>query len=282
MDASAQVAGGDVAALVDFVERHRRLLVLTGAGISTDSGIPGYRDEDGRWKGRQPVLFQDYIRSDGVRRRYWARSMVGWPLVRRAQPNAGHFALAALQRAGRIERLVTQNVDGLHQRAGTDEVIELHGGLDMVVCLNCGTRTARETIQSLLKAMNPGLDGASVVALPDGDAELEASVFATFNVPDCPHCAGMLKPDVVFFGENVPRARVDQTREALGRADAMLVVGSSLMVYSGFRFCEGAARLGKPIAALNRGRTRADGLLSLKVEASCAEALVALSESIAR
>jgi NAD-dependent SIR2 family protein deacetylase len=263
-----------------FVQQYPRLFVLSGAGISTDSGIPGYRDADGRWTRASPVLLQDFVRSAAVRQRYWARSMVGWPTVANARPNIAHDALARLEAAGRLRRLVTQNVDGLHQRSGSSQVIELHGNLDRVLCLDCGALHSRVSIQRTLEALNPQLHAATTASAADGDADVEHSALDLFQVPQCPLCAGVLKPNVVFFGEGVPRDRVDGALRSLKQADAMLVVGSSLMVYSGFRFCEWADRMGKPIAAINLGRTRADHLLALKVESSCAEALASLVERL--
>ncbi|MDA0570502.1 NAD-dependent protein deacetylase [Burkholderia gladioli] len=263
-------------ALHAFVERHPRLFVLTGAGISTDSGIPGYRDRNGQWMRSPPIQYQEFVGSESARRRYWARSMLGWPVVGRARPNAAHRAIARLGAAGRIGGLVTQNVDGLHQRAGSRGVIELHGGIDGVSCLDCGAHHARAAIQHTLEADNPALLAYEAVPLADGDAQLELDTLDGFRVPACPICAGMLKPAVVFFGENVPRERVAAATRALDEADAMLVVGSSLMVYSGYRFCVWAGERGKPVAALNLGRTRADPLLALKVEAACGATLEAL------
>ena len=258
-----------------FVRAHPRLLVLTGAGISTGSGIPDYRDEAGCWKRKPPVLVQDFLRSAAVRRRYWARSMLGWPVIARAAPNAAHRALARLQEAGRVAGLVTQNVDGLHQAAGSTGVIELHGSLHRVTCLDCGGTESRAAIQMLLEGGNPVLLAhaeTSATAAPDGDALLESG-YDAFEIPACPGCGGTLMPDVVFFGGNIPRPRVEAAYAALDAADAMLVVGSSLAVYSGYRLCERAHATAKPIASVNRGITRADPLLSLKVDADCAEAL---------
>ncbi len=274
---SATVDPAALDALHAFVERHPRLLVLTGAGISTDSGIPGYRDRDGRWMRSPPIQLQEFLGSDAARRRYWARSMIGWPVVGRARPNRSHVALARLGDAGRIERLVTQNVDGLHQRAGSADVIELHGGIDRVTCIDCGAQHPRAAIQTMLEAANPALLGAQAEPAADGDAHLEWAALDTFRIPACPACGGLLKPAVVFFGENVPRERVALASQALDAADALLVVGSSLMVYSGYRFCVWAQARHKPIAALNLGRTRADPMLTLKVEAPCASALDALN-----
>jgi len=267
--------------LYDFVRQHPRLFVLTGAGVSVDSGIPGYRDDNGDWKRSAPVMLQDFLRSEATRQRYWARSMIGWPVVARAQPNAAHVALASLEAMQRTHLLVTQNVDGLHQRAGSTEVIELHGNIGRVTCLRCGATEARETVQVVLRDHNPEFVRAVAQTAPDGDADLEHGALDGFSVPECGHCGGMLKPDVVFFGEGIPRTRVDAARIALEEADAMLVVGSSLMVYSGFRLCEHAQALGKPIAAINRGRTRADRQFALKIEHGCGEALTDLVDTLA-
>ena len=278
-EAAESAAGID--ALCDFVAAHERLFVLTGAGVSVASGIPGYRDLNGDWMRAQPIQWQAFRDSEHARRRYWARSMVGWPMVARAQPNAAHRALAKLGGAGRIGRLVTQNVDGLHQRAGSAGVIELHGSIDDVICLDCGARHARAAIQALLLRDNPALADANAAASADGDAHLEWDALDAFRVPACSHCGGMLKPDVVFFGENVPRERVQAARQALDAADAVLVAGSSLMVFSGYRFCMWAAEAGTPIAAINIGATRADALFSLKVQAPCGEVLAALAARVA-
>ena len=268
-------------ALSEFVTSHKRLFVLTGAGVSVASGIPGYRDLNGDWMRAQPIQWQAFRDSEHARRRYWARSMVGWPMLAKAQPNAAHGALAQLGAAGRIGRLVTQNVDGLHQRAGSVDVVELHGSIDDVLCLGCGTRHARAEIQTLLLRDNPSLADASAAVSADGDAHLEWDSLDFFRVPTCSQCGDMLKPDVVFFGENVPRERVQAAGVALEAADAMLVVGSSLMVFSGYRFCMWAAKAGTPIAAINIGVTRADSLFSLKVQAPCGEALAALAARVA-
>ncbi len=269
-----------LADLCSFVQQYPRLFVLSGAGISTDSGIPGYRDAHGRWRRTPPVLLQDFLRSESVRQRYWARSVVGWPIVANARPNSAHDALVGLEANGRLLQLVTQNVDGLHQRAGNSQVIELHGNLDQVLCLECGALHSRASIQRTLEALNPQFQPAITATAADGDAEVEHSDFDAFRVLQCPRCAGVLKPNVVFFGEGVPRDRVDGALRALEQADAMLVIGSSLMVYSGFRFCEAADRMGKPIAAINLGRTRADHLLALKIERPCAEALTSLVDRL--
>jgi len=273
-------------ALAAFARRHRRLVVLTGAGCSVASGIPEYRDHDGTWKARAPMPYADFVGSEAARRRYWARSMFGWERVAAARPAPVHRALAALERAGRVRAVVTQNVDTLHQRAGSRRVIDLHGRLDEVECLGCGTRVGRADVQRILQSWNASWRAAAAgggeggLARPDGDVALERD-FSAFRIPDCPACGGVLKPAVVFFGENVPRERVGACLQALAEADALLVVGSSLMVFSGYRLCLAARSQGKPIAAVNLGRTRADDLLTLKVVADCGKALSLLARSLA-
>jgi NAD-dependent SIR2 family protein deacetylase len=264
-----------------FVQRYPRLFVLTGAGISAGSGIPGYRDDTGAWKRSPPITLQEFLGTLAMRQRYWARSMVGWPVVAHAQPNPAHTALARLEAAGHVPTLVTQNVDGLHQRAGSRAVIELHGGIDGVTCLDCGMQHARASIQQTLEADNPALLDVTAEAAADGDAHLEWHDLGGFRIPACSNCGGLLKPAVVFFGESVPKERVAAASDALDAADAVLVVGSSLMVYSGYRFCVWAQQQGKPIAAINLGRTRADPLLSLKITAPCADTLSALAGRLA-
>ncbi len=198
--------------LVDLMLRSGRLFLLTGAGCSTASGIPDYRGPDGRWKGAQPMLFQDFRRHARARRRYWCRSFVGWPRVADAQPNEAHRMLSRLEGLGLVHQLVTQNVDGLHQRAGSRRVIELHGRLSRVDCLDCGSRMERSEMQKRLALANPSFAAQSVTMAPDGDALIGTQLEGDFAVPDCPNCGGMLKPAVVFFGENVPRPRVERRR----------------------------------------------------------------------
>ena len=260
-------------ALIDFVDRHPRLFVLTGAGCSTDSGIPDYRDAAGGWKRRPPIMLQDFIANERARKRYWARSLAGFRRVRCARPNDAHYSLASLERRGQIATLVTQNVDGLHQAAGSQNVIDLHGRIDTVRCLGCQRRSSREQLQLELTNRNPEFAALDAMEAPDGDADLEGVAFETFDVPACDSCNGLLKPDVVFFGEGVPAERIRRAMSEIERSDAMLVVGSSLMVYSGYRFVKAMADAGKPIAAINLGRTRADDLLTLKVTDRCASVL---------
>jgi len=262
--------------LEEFIDRHRTLFILTGAGCSTGSGIPDYRDRNGDWKRVQPVNYDAFMDRDATRRRYWARSLLGWRRFRNATPNDTHRALARLEAMGRSELLVTQNVDRLHQAAGSARVVDLHGRLDRVRCMGCERRMARDDMQNEMAQLNPDWLAMRALDAPDGDADLDGVDFSIFIVPSCKHCGGVLKPDVVFFGETVPRDRVDVAERCLAQADAVLIVGSSLMVYSGFRFVETAVRIGKPTAAISLGLTRADGLLSLKVEQPCETALAFL------
>lgn len=267
-------------ALLEFVQQHPRLLVITGAGCSTGAGIPDYRDANGEWKRSEPMRYQLFVADALARKRYWARSMLGWPVLNAAHPTAAHQALCRLEQSGRITQLVTQNVDGLHQRAQSTRVIDLHGRIDTVCCLQCGRRFARSEVQEQLLQRNPEWAGLRANIAPDGDADLALPDFGGFDVPDCPDCGGTLKPDVVFFGENVPPVRVQAVRTALQQSDALLVVGSSLMVYSGYRFVEEAVTSRQPVAVLNIGRTRADPLVQLKIEIEVGSALEALVEAL--
>jgi NAD-dependent SIR2 family protein deacetylase len=260
--------------LNDFFAGHERLFVLTGAGISTASGIPDYRDVCGDWKHQKPMDYRDFVASHAARQRYWARSYVGWQRFNQATPNEAHGAIAQLERLGRLAGTVTQNVDGLHQRAGSRQVTELHGSLASVVCLACGNSVERSSMQQLLLERNPGLEALSGAVAPDGDARLQAFDDSGLDLPGCEFCAGVMKPDVVFFGEAVPPERVQHCRDLLSVSDAVLVVGSSLMVFSGFRFVREALQQGLPVVAINRGRTRADELLTQKFDMDCSQALV--------
>ncbi|MCC5886883.1 MAG: NAD-dependent protein deacetylase [Gammaproteobacteria bacterium] len=269
----------DILRLRAFVDAHPRLVILTGAGCSTESGIPDYRDALGAWKRSPPVQFQDFMSSEQARRRYWSRSMLGFPLMDAARPNAAHGWVASLQQAGRVQLLVTQNVDGLHQRAGSRQVVDLHGRIHQVLCMSCGMRLERRLLQERLESLNPEVQRLSATIGADGDADLNDVELDGFRLPSCDSCGGILKPDVVFFGENVPRPRVDQVFAAIRSADALLVLGSSLKLYSGFRFCREAAQRALPVAAVNLGVTRADDLLTLKLEAPCAAVCAALTDS---
>ena len=250
--------------------------VVTGAGLSTASGIPAYRDRHGQWQHSLPIQHQAFLTSEATRRRYWARSFVGWTTMEHARPNRGHHALASLEARGIVLTVITQNVDGLHQQAGSQSVIELHGGIRRVRCWRCQELYARALVQEWLAAANPAFNRAAAISMrsaPDGDAHLDDEHHAGFHVPACPACRGMLKPDVVFFGDSVPRDRVGAASEAVAKSATLLIVGSSLMVYSGYRFAEQAHRLGKPVIAINQGATRADPILRGKIEEDCVEIL---------
>jgi NAD-dependent SIR2 family protein deacetylase len=263
--------------LVVLVARARCLVALTGAGVSTESGIPDYRDERGEWKRTPPLRYQEFVGSDRARRRYWARAMAGFPALRDAEPGRAHRALARLEESGRLHHLITQNVDGLHQKAGARKVSDLHGRLDRVQCLNCREVAPRDEYQDRLEKANPAWLSLSVSAAPDGDADLEDADYAGFHVPACSRCSGVLKPDVVFFGESVPRERVGEVFSRVDEADLLLVAGSSLMVWSGYRFVRRARERGIEVAVINLGRTRADGEVTLKLQADCGETLEAVA-----
>jgi NAD-dependent SIR2 family protein deacetylase len=250
------------------------VVVLTGAGMSTDSGIPDYRGPNAI--PRSPMTFQEFASGPVTQQRYWARSYLGWQRMFRAEPNAGHRALAQLETDGQVTHLITQNVDGLHRRAGSRAVIDLHGRVDEVVCLGCRRVTRRDAVQERLAAANPDFVGdSSLRTAPDGDVDLEATHH--FRVVHCEDCEGVLKPHVVFFGESVPRTTVEECFAAVESARALLVLGSSLTVHSGLRFVRRAHRVGVPVAIVNRGATRGDELATLRVDAECTETLVALS-----
>ena len=249
------------------VTAHERVLVLTGAGCSTGSGIPDYRDRSRAWKRPPPMHIPEFLASEDARKRYWARSMVGWKTFSVAKPNAIHHGLAALEQARWISCLVTQNVDGLHQRAGSAHVIDLHGRLHDVVCLDCRQKTLRSEVQEQLEALNPDWHYAHTTIAPDGDVDLEGADYAQFELAHCKLCGGRLKPDVVFFGENVPRTRVETAMSELEQADALVVIGSSLSVFSGYRFVRAALKSGQPVYIVNDGETRADDDATLKISA---------------
>jgi NAD-dependent SIR2 family protein deacetylase len=272
----------DTRALINFVENHPKIMVVTGAGISSSSGIPTYRDELGCWKYQQPIQHQPFIDQLDQRQRYWSRSAIGWPAIAKAKPNPAHQALVKLETIGKINCLLTQNVDRLHQQAGHKNVIDLHGRLDHVICLGCGLIENRAAVQPRLINDNPFLEQLSGQSAPDGDADVAFNEIDTISCPTCQACGGILMPDVVFYGGSVPKARVESAMLALEAADALLVVGSSLMVYSSFRFCKAALQQHKPIAAINQGITRADELFQLKVEHDCAEVLTYVANNLAR
>ncbi|MET9981950.1 NAD-dependent protein deacetylase [Streptomyces rochei] len=234
------------------------VLVLSGAGISTESGIPDYRGEGGSLSRHTPMTYQDFTADARARRRYWARSHLGWRTFGRARPNAGHRAVAAFGRRGLLSGVITQNVDGLHQAAGSDGVVELHGSLDRVVCLSCGAFSPRRELARRLEEANPDFAPVAAGINPDGDADLTDEQVGDFRVVPCAVCGGVLKPDVVFFGENVPPPRVEQCRALVRGAASLLVLGSSLTVMSGLRFVRQAAEAGKPVLIVNRDPTRGD------------------------
>ena len=253
--------------------KHPRWLLLTGAGVSAESGVPTYRDSTGRWQRKPPVTHQEFFESLTCRQRFWARNFVGWRFISAARPNAAHQTIFKLQELGVISGLVTQNVDGLHQRAGSQGVLDLHGRIDQVSCLNCRKRIHRESIQTWLEQRNPEFLALTGEIAPDGDADIDSLDYSRFRIPNCEDCGGILKPDVVFFGGSVPREIVNASKEMMTAASGLLVVGSSLMTYSGYRFCLWAKSQRKPIGLLCQGTTRADCLASAKAEMSCAPVL---------
>ena len=265
--------------LAEFSEKYPRLFVLTGAGCSTASGLGDYRDSKGQWKRKQPITGQTFLNDEHARNRYWARSSVGWPSFSQAQPNKAHHALRSLERKNKLSLLVTQNVDQLHQKAGHQNVIDLHGVLATVSCVACQGKETRDDYQQRLILSNPWLSDLTAQHAPDGDADLETEFVESMDVPNCTDCNGLLKPDVVFFGENVAKTIVQQSMDALRDADALLVAGSSLMVYSGFRFCRDAQKRSQPIIIINNGKTRADELAALNIQGDCGNLLQALVDS---
>ncbi|MEU7924332.1 NAD-dependent protein deacetylase [Micromonospora sp. NPDC049107] len=265
---AALVAGGQV-------------VVLSGAGLSTESGIPDYRGPSGVARRHTPMTFQAFTRDAVARRRYWARSHLGWRLIARATPNAGHRAVARLQDAGLVDAVITQNVDGLHGAAGSGRVVELHGRLDEVTCLDCGNLTSREEVDRRLREANPDFVARVAAVNPDGDVDLPDEQVAGFRPVDCGICGtGMLKPDVVFFGETVPPQRVARCFALVEQARAVVVLGSSLTVMSGRRFVIRAAKQGIPVAIVNQGPTRGDGYATVRVDAPLGEVLPVLAERV--
>lgn len=275
-----------VRALADAIQHYPKLFVLTGAGISAPSGIPTYRDHNGTWLHRQPIQHKEFLEQPLQRQRYWARSMLGWEAMANAAPNEAHLALVQLQRGGFVEQLVTQNVDNLHQQAGHQDVLDLHGNLSRVVCLACGATEYRAEVQKRLVASNPLLEefihklSRKLVQRPDGDADIDDFPMQEVKAPECQLCQGTLMPDVVFFGGTVPPDKVRRAIASLNNANAVLIVGSSLQVYSGYRFCRLAAENNKPILMINQGLSRADSLLSVKVEQDCSSVLMRLLDYI--
>lgn len=279
LTSSSSRAGTDLAPLLELL-RGRSVVTLTGAGCSTESGIPDYRGPGTRERARNPIQFRQFMRDARGRQRYWARSVVGWPRMASARPNAAHHALAALEGAGLLRGVITQNVDRLHHAAGSRRVVELHGALAEVVCLDCRAVESRAALQERLLALNPGWADRPAELAPDGDADLFAAAVERFVVADCVACAGVLKPRVVFFGEGVPRPVVDDAFALLEEGEVLVVIGSSLAVFSGLRFVRRAAQRGMPIAIVNMGETRGDPHATLRVEARAGELLPRLAEAL--
>ena len=274
-------SGDPAAILAGALAGRNNLWVLTGAGISAASGFPTYRDHDRNWQHSKPVQHDDFVKHASTRRRYWARSMVGWSRVKNAVPNEGHRALTDLQQSGRVSQVVTQNVDRLHSRAGTRDVLDLHGRLDRVVCLGCGTKRSREDFQVRLAARNPHLLSVKADFLPDGDARIDDDLVKGVEVPGCDDCGGTVMPDLVFFGGQVPRGRVERAYASLARSDGVLVLGSSLSVYSGLRFIKWAFNNRVPLFAINRGTMRGCEMFDHIVSAPCETLLPRLVASLA-
>ena len=272
-------ATGSFGTLLDLVTSGR-VLILSGAGLSTESGIPDYRGPTGLARRAQPMTYQVFTGSAAARRRYWARSYLGWRHIARAAPNDGHRAVAELSRRGLLTGIITQNVDGLHQAAGAFGVTELHGSLHRVLCLSCGQRTARTELDRRLEAANPGWDARLATVNPDGDAVLDDEATESFHVVDCSACHGVLKPDVVFFGENVPRSRADACHAMVEQSRALVVLGSSLTVMSGFRYVRHAAGLGHPVVIVNQGATRGDGYATATLDAPLGRTLTELMSAL--
>jgi len=276
---------GSFGTLVDVVASGR-VLILSGAGLSTESGIPDYRGPTGLARRAQPMTYQAFTGSAAARRRYWARSYLGWQHIARAVPNDGHRAVAEMSRRGLLTGIITQNVDGLHQAAGPvmggAGVTELHGSLHRVICLSCGRRTARAELDRRLAAANPGWDARLAAVNPDGDAVLDDQATESFQVVDCSACHGVLKPDVVFFGENVPRPRAEACYAMVERSRALVVLGSSLTVMSGFRYVRHAARLQRPVVIVNQGATRGDAYAAATLDAPLGPMLTDLVVALGR
>lgn len=279
---TADVLDQGAQALARFLAGRRSVVVLSGAGLSTESGIPDYRGVTGSRRRSAPMTFQEFTADEANRRRYWARSHLGWQAIARARPNAGHRAVTRLVRSGLVSGVITQNVDGLHTAAGAPETIDLHGRLDRVVCLGCGDRSPRARLDERLARANPGFRDVAATTNADGDADIPAARTSQFRTAACEACTtGTLKPDVVFFGENVPAERVHRCYDLVDSSFALLVLGSSLTVMSGLRFVRRAARNGIPVAIVNQGRTRGDSLAALRLDLPLGPALTALADRLA-
>ena len=259
--------------LVGFIREHSPLIILTGAGCSTDSGIPEYRDDDGNWKHQAPMQFAEFVNDEGKRRRYWAQSFAGWHRISNAKPNAAHHAIAELEQGGYVSCVITQNVDNLHTVAGSQNVIDLHGILQRIRCLDCDATDSRYSYQGRLQDCNPDWSASITAIAPDGDARISVDDLRSFEIPGCLNCGGIVKPDVVFLVNRYRSRAQGKPRVFLQQSDALIVVGSSLMVFSGYRFARIASEAGLPIAIVNRGTTRADDLATHKLTTNCAELL---------
>jgi NAD-dependent SIR2 family protein deacetylase len=259
--------------LLDLLMSQSDWLVLTGAGVSASSGIPTYRNSKGKWRRKSPVTYQEFLSNETSRRKFWARNIAGWKFIGAAEPNIAHLALVKLEQVGVISGLVTQNVDGLHDKAGSKVVIDLHGRADTVLCLDCGDSQSRQSVQDLFKKYNPSFFDKVQDIKPNADADIDNIDFSSLTIPSCRLCGGLLKPDVVFFGDVVPRSKLDLCMDIMNLSSGLLVVGSSLQVFSGYRFCIWASEQGKPIALLCNGDTRADHLAIEKLRADCGPVL---------
>ena len=262
--------------LASLLDRKRGFCVLTGAGVSTQSGLPAYRDESGRWKHSKPMQHQDFISSETKRKFYWARSMLGWPNFNNAQPSQAHLRITDLVLQGFVGSIITQNVDRLHHAAGCENTLDLHGRLDQVVCLECKELFSRHTFQSKLEVLNPDFTTGKKSLRPDGDVDFDYVALETFDVPVCEKCSGALKPNVVFFGDVLDRNVVSHASQLIENSSGLLVIGSSLMVYSGYRYVKQAVALNKPVVIINQGKTRADDLYTLKIEHEAGQVLTEL------
>ncbi|XP_043797500.1 NAD-dependent protein deacylase Sirt4-like [Apis laboriosa] len=262
--------------LKDFIDSHDNICVLTGAGISTESGIPDYRSQGVGLYARsnhKPVLYKDFCNSDAIRRRYWARNYIGWPRFSSIKPNNTHKILTKLENANKIRYIITQNVDNLHTKAGSKKVIELHGTAFRVMCLKCNERICRYYLQNIFDRINPNMTVTSQMIRPDGDVELTQEQVKTFKVPTCEKCDGILKPDIIFFGDNVPHQIVENIKYNIEHSDSLLIIGTTLTTFSSYRIALQANNIGKPIAILNIGKTRVDNLAKIKVEGRCSNVL---------
>ncbi|OAD58981.1 NAD-dependent protein deacetylase Sirt4, partial [Eufriesea mexicana] len=270
------VKDSDLLELKDFINNHSNICILTGAGISTESGIPDYRSQGvGIYarSNRKPVLYKDFCNKDDIRKRYWARNYVGWPRFSSIKPNNTHEIIKKLEDANKVRCIITQNVDNLHTKAGSKRVIELHGTAFKVMCLNCNERICRYYLQEILNKNNPNITATSQMIRPDGDVDLLEEQIEGFKVPSCENCGGILKPDIIFFGDNVPRQVVESVKYNVEYSDSLLILGTTLSTFSGYRIALQANNINIPIAILNIGKTRADDLANIKVEGQCGDVL---------